>query len=91
MDVKIETLRADVWPPVPGTVVVRDVGQGCVEVRFASRQGTMVVYSSSLGSGDDFQQAIDWAVSWAGRRGIGKIYVEGEPDGRARERLRRLG
>ena len=82
MPVEIERLSLDDdVPPKAGTVIVREVGPGHSEVLFVMKGGPWrgtVVYSSYLGRGDDFEQAIEWAVNWSAGRGIWKVYIEQE-------------
>ena len=77
----VEIRRISPAAPPPGgsgKVIVREVAPGQCEVWFNMREGPVRVYSSNLGLGDDFQCAIDWAVSWATRRHIEHVYVVGD-------------
>ena len=56
-------------------VVVRDLGEGRAEVCFITGRQTLIVYSS-VGAGDDLRQAISWAMDWASRRRICKVYLD---------------
>jgi hypothetical protein len=82
MAVEIERLSPQCSAPsAPGTVIVLEAGPGHAEVRFMQKDGPVggaVIYTSSLGRGDDFEQAVEWALKWSANRGISKIYVEAE-------------
>jgi len=76
MSVEITRVGADGPPPsTVGAVIVRQPSPGQSEVRFIMRDGPVRIYSSSLGRGDDFQRATEWAVEWAARRRVDRIYV----------------
>jgi hypothetical protein len=62
-------------PEAVGTVVVCSSGPGVGDVRFIGRDGPLIVYSSRLERGDDLEQAVNWALEWAARRKIARIYV----------------
>jgi hypothetical protein len=82
----VEITRVDpgcAAPEAVGTVIVRGEGAGAGDVRFVGRAGPLIVYSSHLDRGDDLEQAVSWAVEWAERRKIGRIYVEAAPAAQA--------
>ncbi|MBV9996526.1 MAG: hypothetical protein JO127_15080 [Caulobacteraceae bacterium] len=75
----IELKLGDPPPSSAGAVIVRQLPGGLGQVCFMNRQGPVVVYSSQIGRGDDFQQAVRWALDWAAHRRIERIYVEAGP------------
>jgi len=76
MSVEITRVGVDARPPsTVGAVIVRQPSPGQSEVRFIMRDGPVRIYSSSLGRGDDFERATEWALEWAARRRVDRIYV----------------